>query len=242
MAYNRSSDRDTGSSSYGRSSSGGGSSSGSRSSGGGGKGGSGMSGGSLRGADGMTASQRAATRDSRLGLTTGTTWRGNTAYGPAGGRATGFTNVRTGGGRMTKTQRDAVGPGTMPRGAASSPKPGPSRAQPTGGGGPVRKPVAKKAVPKKAVPPPKQPTKRGLGRVTGGLGFKPLPGGKGTLQGTRPKSWSTSVMDRFYGGNLSGQAGQRYSGWGVPGGKGSTALPGGAGFKYSSRTGTNRTK
>jgi hypothetical protein len=59
-------------------------------SGSGGSGGGGGWGGNLRGADGMTASQRAQTRDSRLGLQTGNTWHGNTAFGRPGQQAYGF--------------------------------------------------------------------------------------------------------------------------------------------------------
>lgn len=49
---------------------------------------------SLRGADGKTASERAS-GSSGLGLTTGKTWHGNTAYGPAGGNASGFATSKT---------------------------------------------------------------------------------------------------------------------------------------------------
>lgn len=185
---------------------GGGSKSGGGSFGGGGRSGGG---GSLRGADGMTASQRAATRDSRLGLKTGATWKGNTAYGPAGGRAAGFTNVRTGGGRMTKTQRDAVGPGTMPRSVSPS-QSGPAKspnARPISG--PPRKVAApaKKAVPakrpvapavKRPLAPTKPPRRNPPMSVTGGLGIKPY---NNSLRSNRvyPHA-STYVRDVFYGG------------------------------------------
>ena len=63
---------------------------GSGGSGSGAGGGGGGWGSNLRGADGMTASQRAQTRDSRLGLQTGNTWHGNTAFGRPGQQAYGF--------------------------------------------------------------------------------------------------------------------------------------------------------
>lgn len=50
-------------------------------------------GSNLRGRDGLTASQRAQTRDSRLGLKTGTTWHGNTAFGQPGQMAAGYTTM-----------------------------------------------------------------------------------------------------------------------------------------------------
>ena len=185
---------------------GGGGSGGSRSSSGGGnKGGSGGS--SLRGADGMTASQRAATRDSRLGLSTGTTWKGNTAYGPAGGRATGFTNVRTGGGRMTKTQRDAVGPGSMPRSTSpsqrgsapnerSNSKLPPNLAALMKNARPAKRPVAPAV--KRPLAPTKPPRRNPPMSVTGGLGIKPY---NNSLRSNRvyPHA-STYVRDVFYGG------------------------------------------
>ena len=50
----------------------------------------GRNGSNLRGSDGMTATERARTRDSRLGVSTGTTWHGNTAYGRPGQQADGY--------------------------------------------------------------------------------------------------------------------------------------------------------
>ena len=74
----------------GGSMSGGGGWGGSGGSGSGAGGGGGGWGSNFRGADGMTASQRAQTRDSRLGLQTGNTWHGNTAFGRPGQQAYGF--------------------------------------------------------------------------------------------------------------------------------------------------------
>jgi hypothetical protein len=122
---------------------GGGSSSGSRGAGGGGGGGWG---GAKRGADGMTASQRAQTRDSRLGMKTGTTWHGNTAVGRPGKMASGFATM------AKPTQGFGMGPSKQTFGNLKD-----LSGRPVMAGGGMAKPAMNKQPQPAGAPPPGQP-------------------------------------------------------------------------------------